>query len=75
MAEERKLTVKGVRVNNLKNVNVSDKIKEIADAEARRKTADDNLAKSDAALTQAVQKANVDEANVELEIQAKEVTK
>lgn len=40
------------------------KIKEAADAEARRKTADDNLAKSDAALTQAVQKANVDEANV-----------
>jgi hypothetical protein len=40
------------------------KIKEAADAEARRKTADDNLAKADAALTQAVQKANVDEANV-----------
>ena len=40
------------------------KIMEVADAEARRKTADDNLAKSDAALTQAVQKANVDEANV-----------
>lgn len=40
------------------------KIKEAADAEARRKTADENLAKSDAALTQAVQKSNVDEANV-----------
>lgn len=40
------------------------KIKEAADAEARRKAADDNLAKADAALTQAVQKANVDEANV-----------
>lgn len=40
------------------------KIKEAADAEARRKTANDNLTKSDAALTEAVQKANVDEANV-----------
>jgi hypothetical protein len=39
-------------------------IKEAADAEARRKTADDNLAKSDAALTQAARKANVDEANL-----------
>lgn len=40
------------------------KIKEAADAEARKKTADENLAKADAALTEAVQKANVDEANV-----------
>lgn len=40
------------------------KIKEAADAEARKKTAGENLAKSDAALTQAVQQTNVDEANV-----------
>lgn len=39
-------------------------IKAAADAEARRKTADENLTKTDAALTQAVQEANVDEANV-----------
>lgn len=40
------------------------KIKEAAEAEARKKTAGENIAKSDAALTQAVQQANVDEANV-----------
>ena len=40
------------------------KIKEAAEAEARKKTADENLTKTDAALTQAVQKANIDEANV-----------
>lgn len=42
----------------------ADKIKQAAEAEARRKTADDNLAKADAALTEAVQKNNIDEANV-----------
>lgn len=40
------------------------RIKEAAEKEARKKTADDNLAKTDQALTQAMQKANVDEANV-----------
>ena len=40
------------------------KIKEAADEEARKKTASDNLTKADAALTEAVQKANIDEANV-----------
>ena len=40
------------------------KIKEAADAEARKKTASDNLTKADAALTEAVQKVNIDEANV-----------
>lgn len=39
-------------------------IKSAAEAEARRKTAEENLTKTDAALTQAVQEANIDEANV-----------
>lgn len=42
----------------------AEKIKEAAEAEARKKSAGENLAKSDAALTQAVQESNVDEANV-----------
>lgn len=40
------------------------RIKEAADAEARKKTADENLARTDEALTKAMQQNNVDEANV-----------
>lgn len=40
------------------------RIKEAAEAEARKKTADENLEKTDQALTQAMQKENIDEANV-----------
>lgn len=40
------------------------RIKEAAEAEARKKTADENLARTDQELTKAMQKNNIDEANV-----------
>lgn len=47
----------------------SAQIKAAAEAEARRKTASENLAKADEALTKAVSETNIDEANVQSMLQ------